>query len=117
MQIFPSVTATQLKNETGSVLDQAARGPVKLTSHGRPRVYLVPAERFEQLIALEDALLAGRATRARKEGMIGPDATMALLRDMIDASAEPVAQRRKVAAPAARKARKTARAKTTGARR
>jgi len=107
MHAIVSVTASQLKNATGSVLDQAARAPIKLTSHGRTRVYLVPAETFERLIALEEAQLVRRAQSARKQGMIGPSASLSLIQGLVDAPTKPVSQRRKVAASRPPKAAKT----------
>lgn len=118
MNELPTYTATQLKNETGTVLDRAMSGPVKLTSHGRARVYIVPAETFERLMALEDAELVRRADAARKRGMIGPEASMALLKGLTDASRKPVARRRESSASRSREAppaagKQAARAKRT----
>lgn len=93
MNELPSFTATQLKNETDTVLDRAMSGPVKLTSHGRARAYTVPAATFERLMALEEAQLVRRADAARKRSMIGPEASMALLIGLVNASLEPVARR------------------------
>jgi prevent-host-death family protein len=106
MNAIVAVTATQLRNAIGSVLDQAARAPLKLTSHGRTRVYLVPAETYERLIALEEAELVRRAQSARKQGMIGPAASLSLIQGLLDAPAKPVSQRRKIAAPHPPKAAK-----------
>lgn len=117
MNELPSYTATQLKNETGTVLDRAMSGPVRLTSHGRARVYIVPAETFERLMALEEAELVRRANAARKRGMIGPDASMALLKGLTDASRKPVARRGESAAARPREAPRAAGKKATRAKR
>ena len=90
---LPSFTATQLKNETGTVLDRAMSGPVKRTSHARARAYIVPAATFERLMALEEAQLVRRADAAHKRRMIGPEASVALLIGLVNASLEPVARR------------------------
>jgi len=111
MNRFTAFTTTQLKNETGSVLEEAARGPVKLTSHGRARVYIVPAETFERLIALEDVLITERALRAQEEGFVGPGASMALLQGISNASDRPYAQREEGASSTSTKGRSTSRRK------
>ena len=117
MARFPAFTATQLKNETGSVLDEALRGPVMLTNHGRARAYIVPADRFEKLLALEDAQLVQRAKRARDQGLIGPEASRAFLEGLVDAPRQPVAGRKKVARAISFEAPASARRKTARARR
>ena len=117
MPRFPAFTATQLKNETGAVLDSALRGPVVLTNHGRARAYIVPADRFERLLELEDAHLAERASRARARGMVGPDESMAFLKGLTDAPREPVTRGRKVARAIPREASAAARGKASRARR
>lgn len=117
MSRFPAFTATQLKNETGTVLDSALRGPVVLTNHGRARAYIVPADRFERLLALEDAQLAERARRARARGMVGRDASMAFLKGLADAPREPVTRGKKIARAIPRQASAAARGKAPRARR
>ena len=115
MTRFRAFTATQLKNETGSVLEEALRAPVMLTNHGRARAYIVPADRFERMLALEDQQVAARARRAREQGMVGPEASMALLKGLTDAPGQPVSRGKKVArglsgqapAPARRKTART----------
>ena len=76
-----SVPATRLKNEFGSILDQAVRGgPVAITKHDAPRAILISVEEFEALVAerthsLEelgaqfDNLLARMQTPKAKKGM------------------------------------------------
>src|SRR3989449_8422357 len=46
----PSVAATRLKNEFGTVLEQAARGAVAITRHDAPKAVLVSYEDFEALV-------------------------------------------------------------------
>ena len=45
-----SVAATRLKNEFGTVLEQAARGAVAITRHDAPKAVLVSYEDFEALV-------------------------------------------------------------------
>ena len=46
----PSVAATRLKNEFGTVLEQAARGAIAITRHDAPKAVLVSYEDFEALV-------------------------------------------------------------------
>jgi prevent-host-death family protein len=49
----PAIPATRLKNELGSLLDQAARGgAVAITRHDAPRAVLVSYEEFAALAKL-----------------------------------------------------------------
>jgi len=97
MNRIPTFTATQLKNETGMVLDKAMSGPIKLTSYGRSRVYIVPADTFERLLLLEEQQLGARAIDARKSGMVGHDESMAFLQAMKNEEDKPVTGRKKSA--------------------
>ncbi|HET7764102.1 MAG TPA: type II toxin-antitoxin system Phd/YefM family antitoxin [Burkholderiales bacterium] len=76
----PSVAATRLKNEFGTVLDQAARGAVAITRHDAPRAVLVDYEEFRALVnaraqslgeldAEFDALLARMQSPKAKRGV------------------------------------------------
>ena len=48
---IPTVAATRLKNELGTILDQAARGgAVAITRHDRPKAVLLSYEEFESLV-------------------------------------------------------------------
>jgi len=102
MNLVATVSATALKNESGRVLDDAQRGAVRVTSHGRVRAYLVPVELFDRWQALEDKLLAAAAGKAKSEGLLSPEATLAALKPRKHAATAPVATRRKVARKAAR---------------
>jgi prevent-host-death family protein len=78
---IPSVAATRLKNEFGTVLDEAVRsGAVAITRHETPKAVLISFEEFRALIrdraaSLEDlsgeydVLLARMQTPAAKQGM------------------------------------------------
>lgn len=48
---IPTVAATRLKNELGTILDQATRGgAVAITRHDRPKAVLLSYEEFESLV-------------------------------------------------------------------
>jgi len=75
----PSVAATRLKNQFGSILERAARGAVAITRHDTPKAVLVSYEDFEALVkgqnqdlagldAEFDALLARMQTSKAKKG-------------------------------------------------
>lgn len=103
------ITATRLKNEPGSVLDQAATGrAVVVTKHAAPRVVILSFQDFEALTRgcesslgeLEgrfDDLLAKMQTRQAKKGVAAA----------FNASPELLGR---TAVAAARKARKARRA-------
>lgn len=77
----PAVAATRLKNEFGTVLEQALRGgAVAITRHDTPRAVLVSYDEFRSLInarspslsdlsAEYDVLLASMQTPKAKKGM------------------------------------------------
>jgi len=74
----PSVAATRLKNEFGTVLEQAARGAVAITRHDAPKAVLVSYEDFEALVkgqnlndlgAEFDALLDRMQTPKARKGV------------------------------------------------
>jgi prevent-host-death family protein len=50
-----TVTATELKNKLGEVIDQARREPVLVQSHGRDVVVIVDHAEFTRLRQLVDA--------------------------------------------------------------
>ena len=78
---LPAVAATRLKNEFGSVLEQALRGgAVAITRHETPKAVLVSYDEFQALVrdrapslhdlrAEYDVLLARMQTPASKRGM------------------------------------------------
>jgi prevent-host-death family protein len=74
---IPAITATHLKNEFGSVFEQAVRsGAVVITWHERPRAVLVSYEEFQVLIRDRlpslsdyDALLSRMQTPAARRAM------------------------------------------------
>lgn len=78
---MPIVAATRVKNEFGSVLEEALRaGAVAITRHESPKAVLIAYEEFQALVrdrapslddlhAEYDVLLARMQTSAAKKGM------------------------------------------------
>lgn len=48
-----TVTANDAKQNFGKVIDQALRGPVSVTKHGRPLVVITSNAEYEELITLK----------------------------------------------------------------
>ncbi len=71
-----TVTATDLKNRFGQIVDQARREPVMIQNHGRDAVVILDHAEFERLCRLEDAYWIARADEAIKSGFLGPEETM-----------------------------------------
>lgn len=76
----PTVAATRLKNQFGSILERAARGAVAITRHDAPKAVLISYEDFEALVKVQnqnlgdlsaefDALLARMQTPKARRGM------------------------------------------------
>lgn len=77
----PAVAATRLKNEFGTVLEQAVRGgAVAITRHDMPKAVLISFDEFQALVkarshslsdlsAEYDTLLARMQTPAARKGM------------------------------------------------
>jgi prevent-host-death family protein len=106
----PEVAATRLKNEFGSVLEQALRGgAVAITRHDTPKAVLVSYEEFESLVkershdlrelgAEYDALLERMQASRVKKGMAAAfDADPAELGRAAAAAARPATAKRKAA--------------------
>jgi antitoxin Phd len=78
---IPSVPATRLRNEFGTIFEQAVRsGAVAITKHDTTRAILISVEEFEALVGERsrsldelsgqfDGLLARMQTFAAKKGM------------------------------------------------
>jgi antitoxin Phd len=103
----PSIPATRLKNEFGTVFDRAMRdGAIAITRHDTPRAVLVSYEEFESLAkarsttledhrAQFDAILDRMQTPAARKAMEAAfDATPA---ELGRAAAKVAARRRKLA--------------------
>ena len=58
-----SATATELKKQTGAIMDMAAREPVAITKQGRNYAVILSWEDFERLKTLEDNYWGDLASR------------------------------------------------------
>lgn len=76
---MPSYSTTDLKNRTGAMLELGVREPVELTSHGRPRAYLVPAWLMRKFLMLEDWNDAEAFAAAKDDERLGPEESEAFL--------------------------------------
>jgi antitoxin Phd len=77
----PSVAATRVKNEFGSILDKTTHGgAVAITRHDTPKAVLISYDEFQSLVSARsstlddlgtefDALLAGMQTPRARKGM------------------------------------------------
>lgn len=74
------VTATDLKNKIGQIIDQARHEPVLVQSHGRDVVVILDHAEFARLRRLEDSYWAAQADEALKSGFLSPEETMARLK-------------------------------------
>ena len=63
-----TITATEVKNRFGAVLDIALAEPVMVQKSGRSSVVMLSANEYERLLAMEDAYWAARAVKAESAG-------------------------------------------------
>jgi prevent-host-death family protein len=76
-----TMTAAEAKNKFGQFLDAAQREPVLVTKNDRPvGVFLSMAD-------LEDTVLGERALKAHADGYVGPEASEALIKRLLNAEA------------------------------
>jgi antitoxin Phd len=80
-----SVTATELKNQTGRQIEAALTSPVVVNKAHRPVVVLISYEEFQRYQALEDRYWGEIAKEASKEGLLTAKASSALLDEMLNA--------------------------------
>ena len=73
-------TATEVKNRFGEFMDKAQREPVTVEKTGRNYAVLLGFEEYQRLLAVEDALWAGRADQAAASGFVGSDAAQEILK-------------------------------------
>jgi len=59
-----AITATELQNKTGAVIDQALVNPVQITRNNRSVVVLMSTKEYERLKDLEDAYWGEMANMA-----------------------------------------------------
>lgn len=76
------ISATEVKNRLGAVMDSALVEPVMVEKSGRPAVVIVSAREYERLTALEDAYWADRAAKAEAGGW----ASAAEVNELIEAA-------------------------------
>ncbi len=74
-----TVTATEVKNRFGQIIDQARREPVLVQSHGRDMVVILDHAEYRHLRQLEDDYWVARAETALASGVLSADETMARL--------------------------------------
>jgi prevent-host-death family protein len=80
-----SVTATELKNQTGRQIEAALTSPVVVNKAHRPVVVLISYEAFQHYQALEDRYWGELAKEASEEGFLTAKASGALLDEMLNA--------------------------------
>ena len=78
-----TVTATELKNRFGQIIDRACREPILVQSHGRDMVVILDHAEFDRLRRLEDAYRVRRAEEALQSGFLTPEETMAKLQSRL----------------------------------
>jgi prevent-host-death family protein len=78
--------AKEAKDNFGRLLDTAQREPLRIAKNGRPVAVLLSLEEYERLEALDDAYWAARADEALQEGSLGPEASEAFIRQILDAA-------------------------------
>jgi prevent-host-death family protein len=66
-----AVTATELQNKTGAIIDQAIMNPVQITRNNRSVVVLMSTIEYERLKALEDAYWGEMANMAVNTESVG----------------------------------------------
>lgn len=76
-----TVTATEVKNKFGTVMDLALSEPIMVKKSGRSVVVLLSAAEYERLIAIEDAYWAARAIKAEASGFVAPVEVEKLIED------------------------------------
>jgi len=76
-----TVTASEVKNTFGTVMDSALVEPVMVSKSGRSSVVILSATEYERLIAIEDSYWANRALKAEASGFATADEVQQLLKD------------------------------------
>jgi len=80
-----TVTATELKNQTGRQIEAALTSPVVVNKANRPVAVLISYEEFQRYQALEDHYWGDLAKEASEEGFLTAKASNALLDEMLNA--------------------------------
>lgn len=66
------VTATEVKNKFGAIMDNALVEPISVQKSGRPSVVILSNAEYERLMAVEDAYWSARAAKAEAGGFASP---------------------------------------------
>jgi len=74
-----AITATELQNRTGAIIDQALMNPVQITRNNRSVVVLMSTNEYERLKALEDAYWGEMANIAVNMESVGKEDINGLL--------------------------------------
>lgn len=71
------MTASDVKNRFGEVMEQARRETVTVTRSGRPQVAILDIAEYQRLRRIENEYWATLADRAKESGQVGTEAAMA----------------------------------------
>ena len=73
-------TATNIKNHFGQYLEASISEPIIIEKTGRSVAVMLSMQEYERLTLLEDQYWAQKASLAEKEGYIGKQASLKLLK-------------------------------------
>ena len=73
------VTASEVKNKFGQVMEMARSEPVLVQTHGRNSVVILDHVEYERLRRMEEARLGDRTKEATRSGFVGAETTSASL--------------------------------------
>jgi prevent-host-death family protein len=80
------ISATEVKQRFGQVMEEAKRGPVIVQTHGRDSAVILDIEEYERLRRFEDAYWVARAEEAAQEGFLGAEETARFLAEKLQES-------------------------------
>jgi len=78
-------SSTEVKNHFGEFMDKAQKEPITVEKTGKPYAVLMSIDDFQRLQALEDAYWGRLGDEGIQSGFLGPAATMASIRQRLDA--------------------------------
>jgi prevent-host-death family protein len=76
-----TVTATEVKNTFGTVMDSALVEPVMVKKSGRSSVVILSVAEYERLTTIEDSYWANRALKAEASGYASAKDVQQLMKD------------------------------------
>lgn len=82
------VTATEIKNRFGRVLESALLEPVAIEKMGRPVAVLMSINEYERLSRLEDKFWGERALKALENGFLSEEEGKDWLRGKLNETAD-----------------------------